>query len=624
MRGERIVVGWKARDVAALVALLCVATCLLVGREGRAGQQGTAVATAPVVRTTTRLVQVSVIARDKKGEAARDLTAADFVVLDNGHPQKIEIFRKETSELPAKAPAALPPDMYTNQMRRTNSVPGNATMLLLDGLNTEISDQGYARQQILKFLGQIHAQDRMAVFTLARQLHVLQDFTSDSTKLVAAVGKYSGQTTMDLEASTPTDLQTGDQTIDAVLQDAFQREANMYIQERVDITVGALIDIANYAKALPGRKNLLWISGSFPFSVGYENLETIARMMNNPKSEGNIPGEQLLFAEEVEKAARALNDANIAVYPVDARGLLGIDMRTAKGSSKTAGYGAMNSTPPGGPGGGSPGGGRNGGRGTGGGLGTGHKPRLGNASASNAVSPTNPMLNPDHTTFESMDALADGTGGKAFYNTNDISGSMQRAIEDSRVTYEIGYYPAEVKWDGSFHAITVQVKRPEVEVRARKGYFALPETVPSTEEVKGIVSSAVVSPLESSGLNLAVRLKAAKQGNALVVTAMIFFDPRAMQFEARDGHYSGAANLVVAQLNEKNQIVSSEQQAFPLNFGTSQYEQFLRQQVELTQEIKVVPGVERVRVVLCDGLSGKVGTVTVPLGKYFVASGVGE
>lgn len=615
MRCRPILVGWKARGVAALVF---AAVCLFVAREeARAGQQGKAA--APVVRTITRLVQVSVITRDKKGEAATDLTPADFVLLDNGHPQKIEIFQKQTSELPAKAPATLPPDVYTNQMRRTSSVPGNATMLLLDGLNTEISDQGYARQQILKFLGQIHAQDRMAVFTLARQLHVLQDFTSDSTKLVAAIGKYSGQTTMDLEASTPTDLQTGDPTVDAYLQDAFQRQANTYIQERVEITVGALIDIANYAKALPGRKNLLWISGSFPFSVGYENLDTISRMMSDPKSEGNIPGEQLLLAEEVEKAARALNDANIAVYPVDARGLLGIDMNTAKGSSKTAGYGAMNSAPPAGnPGGG----GHNGGRGTGGGLGMGHKPRLGNASASNPASPTNPMLNPDHTTFESMDALADGTGGKAFYNSNDISGSLQKAIDDSRVTYEIGYYPADVKWDGSFHTVTVQVKRPEIEVRARKGYFALPETVPSTEELKGIVSSAAVSPLESSGLDVAVRLKAAKQENALMLTAMIFFDPRAIQFEVRDGHYVGTAELVVAQLNDKNQIVSADQQLFPLNFGASQFEQFLRQQVELTQEVKVLPGVTRVRVVLCDGRSGKVGTVTVLLEKYFVQSGV--
>ncbi len=241
---------------------------------------------APVLRTTTRLVQLNVIVTDKKGEPVSDLTAADFVVLDNGRPQTIKFFRKETDQPPAHSPQLLPPDTYTNQIRQTASVPASVTILLLDGLNTNISDQAYARQQAIKFLQQIHSQDRLAVFTLARDLRVLQDLTGESSKLVAAVGKYSGQTTMDLDASTPTDVQTGDQTMDALLQDAFQRAANMFIQDRVQITVAALIDIANYVAAFPGRKNLLWVSGSFPFSVGYDNLQTIAQMVNDPKRGG--------------------------------------------------------------------------------------------------------------------------------------------------------------------------------------------------------------------------------------------------------------------------------------------------------------------------------------------------
>jgi hypothetical protein len=104
----------------------------------------------------------------------------------------------------------------------------------------------------------------------------------------------------------------------------------------VRITLAALIEIANYAATFPGRKNLLWVSGSFPFSVGYENLQSIVQMINDPKRESNISSEQLMFAEDIESAARALNDANIAVYPVDARGLLGLNMNTAQGRTKSA------------------------------------------------------------------------------------------------------------------------------------------------------------------------------------------------------------------------------------------------------------------------------------------------
>lgn len=569
-------------------------------------------ATVGVVRTTTRFVQVSVIATDKKGQPVSDLTADDFVVLDDGHRQKIEIFRKETNQVPAQPPAKLPPDTYTNQMRQTVNVPANITMLLLDGLNTEITDQGHARQQVLKFLQQIQPQDRLAIFTLGRDLRVLQEFTSDSSKLVAAVNKYVGRTTVDLAGSTPDDTQIGNQDMDALLQNAFQREANMYIEDRVLTTVNALIDIANYAAALPGRKNLLWVSGSFPFSVGYENLQNIVQMMNDSKREANLPGQQLIFAQDVERAARALNDANVAVYPVDARGLLELNMNTNKGSNQTPAYSAMNS----GQQTGNLGAARGNREGS---LGGARKLRGPDQNSSPKQNGIEKMLTPDSTTFQTMDALANGTGGKAFYNSNDIASALLGAVNDARETYEIGYYPSGVKWDGSYHKIEVQLKKPDVEVRARKGYFALPGNPPSAEAINAMVTSAVVSPLESTALGLAVRVKAITAENDTSLTAMIFFDPRSLQFEAKGDGYSGTANLVLAQLNDKNQVLDAAQQSFPLNLPARQYQQFLRQQAEFTQQINVMPAAVQLRVVLCDGNSGKLGAVTVPLAKYVSA-----
>ena len=611
------------------------------------------------IRTTTRLVQLSVIASDKNGAPVADLTASDFTVLDNGHPVKIEIFRRETAQTPTAALRPLPPDTYSNQLRITSPVPSNITILLLDGLNTPVTDQAYARQQILKFLQNIQPVDRLAVYTLGRELHILQNFTSDSSKLAAALAKYNGQTTLDLDASTPNDLQTGYTSMDALLQDAFQREANIYIQDRVNLTVAALIQIANYAAALPGRKNLLWVSGSFPFSVGYENLDTIARMLNNPQSEVNISGEQLLFAEDIEKAARALNDANIAVYPVDARGLLGIDMKTNKsGANKTTNFSAMNNAAPTtgtGGGGGGRGAGGGGARGAaGGGFGN---MRTARTPKQASQGPANPMLNPDNTTFETMDALANDTGGHAFYNTNDISGSLRRAMDDSRVTYEIGYYPADVKWDGSFHNITVQVQKPEVQLRARKGYFAMPEPAPSADMLRDLIATAATSPLDSTGLDLAVRIKPADSGSAskassdpsasadkpasqeggadkpatekivggnasasaaksVALTAMIFFNPHSIQFDSANGHYDASIQIVVAQLDAKNQILTDAEQSLPLSLPQGKYEQFLKQQVALQQPVTVHPNAATLRVILLDAKSAKLGAVTIPLAKY--------
>jgi hypothetical protein len=348
--------------------------------------------------------------------------------------------------------------------------------------------------------------------------------------------------------------------------------------------------------------------------VGYEDLSNLAQIMNDPKREVNLSGEQQMYAEDIERATRALNEANIAVYPVDARGLVGPNMTTAKGNTKNPGFGAMNSgsQAAGFPG---SGGGRGGGRGSGGPRFPGSRPLRQPGGNSSAGNPANPIADPDHTTFETMDILAEGTGGKAFYNTNDISSSLRAAMEDSRMNYEIGYYPTDVKWDGSFHTVTVQVKKPEVAVRSRKGYFALPPTVPTAESVRAIVANAVASPLDATALNLAVRMKADEHG-AGTFSAMVFFDPRSIQVQPRDGGFAGNVDIVLAQIGEKQQVLHADQQSLPFRFDAAQYQQFLKRQVALTQPITLLPSAHTLRVVLCDATTGNLGAVTIPLAKY--------
>ena len=122
----------------------------------------------------------------------------------------------------------------------------------------------------------------------------------------------------------------------------------------------------------------------------------------------SAPPDRETFKDQIDAAARALNDANVAVYPVDARGL----------------------NPP-------------------------------------------PKGAPPQGDFDTMNEIADRTGGRAFYNTNDIAGSVREAIDDSRVTYVLGYYPDHGEWNGKFREIKIKVNRPGVEVRYRRGYFAV-------------------------------------------------------------------------------------------------------------------------------------------------------
>lgn len=609
----------KRRTLLLAAALLVLVCGLPLSRGQQAPSPPQTQPPVASIARSTRLVHLSVIVTDKKGNPVTDLSSGDFTILDDGHPQKVQLFHTETNQSPTITAQPLPADTYTNQISQRAAVTSNNTIVLLDGLNTLVSDQASARQQTIKFLQMIRPSDRLAIYTLGRDLRVLQDFTSDSSVLAAALHKYSGQPDSDVVASTPTDLQTGDATFDAILQDAFQREANMYIQERVERTLAALVAIANHVAALPGRKNLLWVSGSFPFSVMFENLQDINNVIASP-GEANLSSQQLFFAEDVDRAVRALNDADVAVYPVDARGLLGKNLDMSKLPSKGPGYGSANALQQNAA---KPGSFRRGGS-----RGVQNATRSRNGARNSASQAAASVLtNPDNTTFETMSALADGTGGEAFYNTNDIAASLRSAIDDGRFTYEIGYSPVGVQWDGKFHKLSVKIDRHDTIVRARKGYFALSDSAVNPRALQFLVNDAVAAPLEATGIALAVHVKPATgaasapatNSSASSLTAMVFFDPRAIQFDSRAGRFSASVGALFVQLDAQNRVVNSAQRTFPLSFSADQYAQFMRQQVEFPQDLTLVPGAAQLRVVLWDGATGKVGAVAVPLAKYLPA-----
>ena len=292
-------------------------------RSASAGQATSSTQQAPTaqpgsLKAETRLVQVSVVVHDKSGAPVRDLKKEDFVVLDEKQPQTIQIFSTETNLPPTTPPPVLPPNTYTNRFTSHAGVPNSVTVILLDGLNTSISDQAYARQGVVKFLGQIQPQDRVAVYTLGRDLRILHDFTNDASSLVRSVQQFKGRSSEALAASSPrSSASLGPQNFVSELSSLnfltaaeTQTEAKFYTENRVHETVAAMKDIANHVSSLPGRKNLIWVSGSFPIAFGFDNAQSNVFFR-----------EATTFDSDIAEAVRALNDASLAVYPVDARGL---------------------------------------------------------------------------------------------------------------------------------------------------------------------------------------------------------------------------------------------------------------------------------------------------------------
>jgi hypothetical protein len=166
--------------------------------------------------------------------------------------------------------------------------------------------------------------------------------------------------------------------------------------------------IANHLSAVPGRKNLIWVSGGFPLTIG----------LDSPAAMRDPAREHLTFSDEIDRTVRAVNDANLAIYPLDARGLMTSPQFSAE--------------------------------------------RRGNA---NRRPPTMPPPAPGSKNQDTMRELASRTGGRAYVNTNDLNKAIRDAIQDTRVTYTLGFYPSGEKFDGKFHELKVKPKSLNVFVK---------------------------------------------------------------------------------------------------------------------------------------------------------------
>src|ERR1700730_7679495 len=240
---------------------------------------------APVLKATTRLVQINVVVHNKKGEPVEGLKKEDFIIQDQGKEQQVASFssnsatRRETALNPP-----LSPNIFTNRGDSASSNPGSVTVILFDALNTPILDQFYARQQVLKFLRQLKPQDHVAIYVLTTKIIVLNDFTQDATSLLQAIQKFSGYYSAQQDAANPNPNPVDQSTFanntpetDAMasrLRDflnaadgKFSDFANI---NRAETTTSAIQAIANHVARIPGRKSLVWVSASFPISIGFD------------------------------------------------------------------------------------------------------------------------------------------------------------------------------------------------------------------------------------------------------------------------------------------------------------------------------------------------------------------
>jgi hypothetical protein len=332
---------------------------------------------------------------------------------------------------------------------------------------------------------------------------------------------------------------------------------NFFTTNRIVNTLATLEAIAQHLSGIPGRKNLIWLSGGFPLTLGFDGMP-----------EGRLPTrESSTFTRETDAAVRALNNSGVAVYPVDARGLIAQSGR--------------------GP--------------------------FGQAAGGNMISR---MMGPIQANIATMRELADRTGGRAAYNTNDLASAVRRAIDDTRVTYTVGYYSTDETQDGKFRDIKIKVNRPGLDVRHRKGYFALKPADNTAKTRQDEARAAVWSPLESTAIAMNVRADFIDQPEPNTLNLFVQIPPGAVAFMKEGERWKAEVDIVYVQKDEEGRAQGEGlSDSLSLGLTDADYAKIAKDGLIRQRRILRQPAATTIRIVVRDATTGSVGSLTIPFSR---------
>jgi hypothetical protein len=211
--------------------------------------------------------------------------------------------------------------------------------------------------------------------------------------------------------------------------------------------------------------------------------------------------------------------------------------------------------------------------------------------------------------FGTMRSIADRTGGLAVYNDNDLRGAIVRAVEDGRIAYTLGYYPAHTEWNGRFRQIRLASKRAGVRLRCRNGYFAAPDEPSDKGYRYQVLDVAGYSPIDAAALTF--KLKAIQNG--LVVDVLMDLDAKTLSLEKSGSEWRCDFDVAFLQYGAGDKRLKTDMKTTELRLDQAMYAQVMKAGgLRLKEQIDPAPGVTSIKVIARDVKSGAMGSASVP------------
>ncbi len=409
----------------------------------------------PVFRGGINFVRVDVIVTDKKGQQVTDLKQSDFEVTEDNKPQSIEQFRLIRVDGNPK-PGEPPPRQIRNVEDAEVELAKDDVrvfVIFFDDYHVRLGNSLSVKEPLSRFIReQIRPNDVVAVMYPLTPVNDL-NFTRNPAALLSAIDNFKGR------------------KFDYTPMNQFEEQYARYPTETVeqvrnDVVMTALRGLATRLGGLrEGRKSIIYVSEGLQASLPPQMRRADATMPADPRLRGGMMGENSAREQTAEffgqsdlysrmrEVYAAANRNNAAFYALDPRGLAVFEYDINEGAGFESDKRALQAT------------------------------------------------------TDTLRVLAEETDGRAIVNRNDLDGGLKQMVRDSSVYYLLGYNSSSAPTDGKFHDIGVRVKRPGLDVRARKGYWAY--TVEDLTKAK-TPTLEVAKPVQQALASIANSVQAAK------------------------------------------------------------------------------------------------------------------
>ena len=514
----------------------------------------------PTFQVEVNYVEVDAVITDAQGNAVTDLTVDDFEVREDGQPQEVTAF--SVVNLPIERPERplFAEAPIEPDVQNNTAAEGRIYMIVLDDLHIGFARTPRVQLALRTFIEEnFGSNDLAAVVFTSGRSTDGQDFTNSRRLLLAAIDRFSGRNLRSEALEIADALARNSSDSRGMPADPLEFER----AQRARTTLTLVRQLAEFMEGIRGRrKTILLVSEGISYDI-YDPFTNSAAG---------------LVMQRANDAVAAATRANVAIYAIDPRGLTAFE-ETIEAPG----------TPSDGP----------------------------------QYSVVGALRSAQQLSRLSLQVLAEETGGFAAVNRNDFADAFARIVRENSTYYVLGYYPTNERRDGRFRRLEVLVKRPGLQVRARRGYVAprgrAPEPRPAAaagdgESLSPASVSALSSPIPISGVPLTM-FAAAYKGTAPNASIALALEMRVdrFTFEERNGTFNDTVEVGFTSVDADGTVRNGNRHRLTLELRPETHAITMQRGLRVVSEIALPPGLYQLRGVATDEGGNRSGSVLYDL-----------